>query len=421
MNVVNLGLNICNDWIGFLLCEGTLILAIAMLACLIGRKLRPASKHAILFSSIIALLSVYLLTRLFSVGSVQEELSYEGVSRSYEKLSEQNPGKSNGQQIFDVEIETNEMGQKMLSYRAKGRGLWNNSDFQSKHFDHLGGQYNGSDSLDPSKMKLESSVWAPIRIFVAGVFVAGAIYYFLSLILGIFHCCKMTKASTRISHELLPGEVQPLVNSFVNIFVHPDAATMPFTFRLMSTSVVLPADFLERPKLQQRTIVAHEVAHVWRGDPSVSLFLGIARILMWIHPLFWLISRQIKGTAEQAADEWAVNSNIAPVSYATSLLEIVKSMLPTKRRFAAVSVDFAGKDSLESRIKHIVKYRQRKFRANQWRNSVFALMFFVAFGLFGMIASEQITRLNESNGATKQQQPLSFVSYDIEEEFNLVQ
>ena len=96
-------------------------------------------------------------------------------------------------------------------------------------------------------------------------------------------------------------------------------------------------------------------------------------------------------------------------------------MSPTKRRVAAISVDFAGQDSLESRIKHIVKYRQRKFRANQWRNSVLALMFVVEFGIFGMIASEQITRLAESNGATNLQKPLSYVSYDVEEEFNLVQ
>ena len=78
-----------------------------------------------------------------------------------------------------------------------------------------------------------------------------------------------------------------------------------------------------------RAIVAHELAHLRRGDHWVRRLELVAGLVWWWNPLYWLARRRLDFEAELACDAWAV---WAPpedrLSYAESLIRICSALSP---------------------------------------------------------------------------------------------
>ena len=75
---------------------------------------------------------------------------------------------------------------------------------------------------------------------------------------------------------------------------------------------------------QQRSMLAHELAHLARRDP---LWLGFASILervLWIQPLNRVARRQIATSAEYLCDEWAVRRTGSGVALARCLAQVAE-------------------------------------------------------------------------------------------------
>ena len=53
-------------------------------------------------------------------------------------------------------------------------------------------------------------------------------------------------------------------------------------------------------------MLAHELAHLRRGDPWVARLLLVAGWLWWWNPLYWLARRRLDIEAELACDAWVV-------------------------------------------------------------------------------------------------------------------
>jgi hypothetical protein len=70
-------------------------------------------------------------------------------------------------------------------------------------------------------------------------------------------------------------------------------------------------------------ILAHELAHIRRGDPWVSRLELAAKIVWWWNPLYWWTIRRIDAEAELACDAWVVS--LLPddrLTYAESLVRV---------------------------------------------------------------------------------------------------
>jgi len=75
---------------------------------------------------------------------------------------------------------------------------------------------------------------------------------------------------------------------------------------------------------QQRSMLAHELAHLARRDP---LWLGLASVLervLWIQPLNRIARRQITTSAEYLCDEWAVRRTGSGVALARCLAQVAE-------------------------------------------------------------------------------------------------
>ena len=75
---------------------------------------------------------------------------------------------------------------------------------------------------------------------------------------------------------------------------------------------------------QQRSMLAHELAHLARRDP---LWLGFASVLervLWIQPLNRMARRQIATSAEYLCDEWAVRRTGSGVALARCLAQVAE-------------------------------------------------------------------------------------------------
>jgi beta-lactamase regulating signal transducer with metallopeptidase domain len=75
---------------------------------------------------------------------------------------------------------------------------------------------------------------------------------------------------------------------------------------------------------QQETLLAHELAHLRRGDPWMRQLEIVILGLYWWHPVVWWARNQIQEAEEQCCDAWVLWALPgAAESYAAALLETV--------------------------------------------------------------------------------------------------
>src|SRR6185503_12101247 len=75
---------------------------------------------------------------------------------------------------------------------------------------------------------------------------------------------------------------------------------------------------------QQRSLLAHELAHLARRDP---IWLGVASLIecvLWIQPLNRVANRQIATSAEFLCDDWAVSRTGSGVPLARCLAQVAE-------------------------------------------------------------------------------------------------
>ncbi len=93
-------------------------------------------------------------------------------------------------------------------------------------------------------------------------------------------------------------------------------------------------DLLDQVEL--RAALAHELAHIDRGDPAVSWFLMAARGLQFFNPAFQVVARALARDAEWRADERAARVAGDRLALASGLLKLYRAAegrpLPRGRR-----------------------------------------------------------------------------------------
>src|SRR5690606_25873985 len=97
------------------------------------------------------------------------------------------------------------------------------------------------------------------------------------------------------------------------------AAAIPCAWGLWRPTILMPASAAAWPREHQRLALAHEFAHLRRGDPWWQACSVLALALHWASPLAWLAVRRWRLAEEQAADDAALVGT-EPSSYATLLL-----------------------------------------------------------------------------------------------------
>jgi beta-lactamase regulating signal transducer with metallopeptidase domain len=139
------------------------------------------------------------------------------------------------------------------------------------------------------------------------------------------------------------------------ILVLPDLAP-PMLWFLGRAKLLLPGRLVSNADLLGlRAILAHELAHLRRGDHWVRRLDFFAGLIWWWNPVYWLTRERLSTEAELACDEWAIRAvPDGRVSYAEALLDVCRTLSTTGSPAPALGVAGAGR-FLERRVNMILQ------------------------------------------------------------------
>jgi beta-lactamase regulating signal transducer with metallopeptidase domain len=97
--------------------------------------------------------------------------------------------------------------------------------------------------------------------------------------------------------------------------------------------LILPEELWKRLDARQRsTLLAHELAHVRRGDHYIRLLEFLTTAVFWWHPLVWWMRGPLRDVEEQCCDAWVVWAfPDAARAYAETLLDTLEFLSTSSR------------------------------------------------------------------------------------------
>lgn len=193
-------------------------------------------------------------------------------------------------------------------------------------------------------------------LLAALVWAAGAAALLAYSLVSALRLRRLLQAASPLPAGQLPAEFAALPVS-----VLPGLAT-PFVFGLLFARVYLPPELSSR---ERRCILAHEAAHLRRGDPLTKLFGWLLLCINWANPLLWVAYRCFETDLEQRCDE-SVLQHMSSADGAVPLAELKKEYsgillsLAARPHFAGCPLAF-GENGIRQRIRGILNYRKPAF------------------------------------------------------------
>ncbi|WP_291272759.1 M56 family metallopeptidase [Geothrix sp.] len=133
------------------------------------------------------------------------------------------------------------------------------------------------------------------------------------------------------------------------------AVEVPTALGWLRPVILLPACALSGlAPLQLEAILAHELAHIRRGDFLVNLLQSLVEVLFFYHPAVWWLSARIRAEREHCCDDVAAELCGDPLILARALadLEALREPAATSPTHLALA---ANGGSLMHRIRHLLQ------------------------------------------------------------------
>lgn len=127
----------------------------------------------------------------------------------------------------------------------------------------------------------------------------------------------------------------------------------PLTWGMWRPVVLLPAGAKGWAPPALDAVLAHERAHIRRGDWLAHLTTGVVQAIFWFHPAVWWARARVAAEAEHAADDAALAAGARPSDYAALLLSLAPASGP------GLGV---GGPSLGARVRAVLDRRHRSPR-----------------------------------------------------------
>jgi TonB family protein len=132
-----------------------------------------------------------------------------------------------------------------------------------------------------------------------------------------------------------------------------DQVGVPIAFGWWNPRILLPSRWTKWPACKLKSVLAHEVSHVARGDGWVGLAAVLNRVVFWFHPLSWWLEKRLAILAEMACDDYSVMLTDDRDSYVETLFEVAKEARGN-RLSAAHSLAMARTPTLSARIDRLL-------------------------------------------------------------------
>jgi len=140
------------------------------------------------------------------------------------------------------------------------------------------------------------------------------------------------------------------------LLVTPECVS-PCIVGTWTPKIVLPESVVTQlSHTRLRHVLAHELAHLVRGDLWTNWLLLTARILHWFNPLAWWTVREMQAEREAACDDLA-NAALGEAdrsAYAATIVELAASLVPSAIAPGLIGL-FASTGRLQARVERLVR------------------------------------------------------------------
>jgi TonB family protein len=153
-----------------------------------------------------------------------------------------------------------------------------------------------------------------------------------------------------------------------------ESRTLLATWGIRRPRILLPCDARSWTEARRRIVLAHELAHIRRGDWLAQIAADVLRTLFWFNPLAWLTAARLRRESEQACDDEVLAEGVPAHEYADHLLDIAR----TRRRSPAwaSAMSMARPSTLERRIFAMLIHTHDRQRPSSRARLVTALALF---------------------------------------------
>jgi uncharacterized protein (TIGR03435 family) len=127
----------------------------------------------------------------------------------------------------------------------------------------------------------------------------------------------------------------------------------PVAVGVWRPAVILPAGWRTWSAHTRRAVLAHEFAHLRRGDTVVAALARFVKCVFWFHPVAWWVSRQTSDLAELACDAVALQRVGDPAGYSRVLVAFAQAVNRSGQRVALPGLAMASGSRIDERVDQV--------------------------------------------------------------------
>ena len=175
------------------------------------------------------------------------------------------------------------------------------------------------------------------------------------------------------------------------LLLQSDHPTLLVTWGLHQPTVILPSAAHGWPADRVQIVLAHELAHIRRGDWLVLMGAELLRAVYWFNPLIWIACRRLRRESELACDDAVLGLGVEGTEYASHLLDLARAFRQHHRAFFPAPA-MARPSSLERRVSAMLNrsLNRTPLTRSACVVTVIALLA-IALPIAGLVASAQAT------------------------------
>jgi len=177
-----------------------------------------------------------------------------------------------------------------------------------------------------------------------GVWAVGAFGVVLSVCLSTWKMRKISRDGNT-APQSIAGRVRQL-SAEVGLSKSPkvvitEQVGAPATYGFIRHYILLPKSFVDLSEKEQEMALVHEIGHLLRRDPLLSLIAQLASALFWFYPPVYFARREWSVERELDCDRLAVEKTGDGLSYRRFLLRIIGTdSVPLPRTALGATSDF---------------------------------------------------------------------------------
>jgi beta-lactamase regulating signal transducer with metallopeptidase domain len=227
------------------------------------------------------------------------------------------------------------------------------------------------------------------------IWLAGLLSCFSFLVIGFARLWWLASRSQRVANPTWSALASRLSQDYGLrrrvVLLQSDHPTLLVTWGLLEPKVILPAEARTWPEERVRIVLAHELAHIRRGDWIVQLTAELLRTVYWFNPLLWIACRQLRRESEHACDDAVLALGVEGTEYASTLLDLARTFRLHRRTFFPAPA-MARPSTLERRVSAMLNRSINRTPLSRTACvATVVTLIAIALPIAGLVASAQAT------------------------------